>query len=161
HEMFLRVAAQVRREVSDVHFLVIGDGPRREELESLAAQLNLTDRVHFLGQRPNVSQLLNVLDVFVLTSHNEANPVSILEALATGKPVVATRVGSVPETVLDGITGYLVEPSAENEMTQRIVELLLNPAKANRFGTAGRRHVVENWSIDHMVHGYEELLERL
>jgi glycosyltransferase involved in cell wall biosynthesis len=161
HELFLRVAARVNREIPEAHFLVIGDGPRRAELESLAKQLNLTGLIHFLGKRPDVSQLLNLLDVFVLTSHNEANPVSILEALSTSKPVVATRVGSIPETVLDGATGYLVETGDESAIASRIVELLLDPAKAKRFGIAGRRHVIENWSIDRMVTGYEELLERL
>ncbi len=97
HELFLKVAAQVRREVPDAHFLVIGDGPRRAELEALANQLGMASCVHFLGKRADVAQLLNLLDVFVLCSHNEANPVSILEALATGKPVVATRVGSIPK----------------------------------------------------------------
>ena len=102
HEMFLRVAAQVHEEVPEAHFLVIGDGPRRAELEALSAELGLSQCVHFLGKRPDVPELLNLLDVFVLTSRMEANPVSILEALATGKPVVATRVGSIPETVIDG-----------------------------------------------------------
>ncbi|HEY2827860.1 MAG TPA: glycosyltransferase, partial [Pirellulales bacterium] len=142
HELFLRVAARVRKEVSEAHFLVIGDGPRRAELESLTSQLNLVDSVHFLGQRPDVVQLLNLFDVFVLTSHNEANPVSILEALATGKPVVATRVGSVPETVLEGVTGYLVNPGDEAEMARQVTALLLDPAKAQRLGAAGRRHVI-------------------
>ena len=159
--MFLRVAARVTREVPEAHFLVIGDGPRRAQLESLAKQINLSGHVHFLGKRPDVAQLLNLLDVFVLTSHIEANPVSILEALATGVPVVATRVGSIPETVLDGATGYLVEPGDESAMASRIVELLLDPLKAKLLGAAGRRHVVENWSVDRMVTGYEELLERL
>ena len=113
HEMFLRVAARVRRDVVEAHFLIIGDGPRRPELELLAAQLGLSDCVHFLGKRFDVPELLGLLDVFVLTSHNEANPVSILEALATGKPVVSTAVGSIPETVLEGVTGYLVDPGDE------------------------------------------------
>lgn len=161
HEMFLQVAARVSQEVPEAHFLVIGDGPRRTDLENLSAKLNLTDRVHFLGKRSDVSQLLALLDVFVLTSHNEANPVSILEALATAKPVVATQVGSVPETVLDGLTGYLVVPGDVLAMSRRITELLLDPAKAQRLGAAGRRHVIEQWSLAHMVVGYENLLETL
>jgi glycosyltransferase involved in cell wall biosynthesis len=161
HEMFLRVAAQVRQEVPDAHFLVIGDGPRRAELEALSAQLGLSQCVHFVGKRPDVPELLNLLDVFVLTSRMEANPVSILEALAVGKPVVATRVGSIPETVIDDQTGYLVDPTDEAGMADRIAKLLLDPARAQRFGAAGRRNVVKNWSVDRMVTGYEELLERL
>ncbi|HTQ40641.1 MAG TPA: glycosyltransferase [Pirellulales bacterium] len=161
HELFLRVAAGVRQQLPEAHFLIIGDGPRRAELESLAEKLGLGNHAHFLGKRADVPQLLNLLDVFVLTSHNEANPVSILEALATAKPVVATKVGSVPETVIDGVTGFLVPPGGELTMTDRLTELLLDPAKAQRLGAAGRRHVVENWSLDRMVDGYEELLERL
>ncbi|HZZ30051.1 MAG TPA: glycosyltransferase [Pirellulales bacterium] len=161
HEMFLRVAAAVRRQMPEAHFLVIGDGPRRVELESLSVQLGLSEHVHFLGKRPDVPELLNLLEAFVLTSHNEANPVSILEALATAKPVVATKVGSVPETVLDKICGFLVNPGDELAMTNRVLELLLNPAKARGLGVAGRRHVIEHWSLDRMVAGYEELLLRL
>jgi glycosyltransferase involved in cell wall biosynthesis len=161
HELFLHVAARVRRDVMEAQFLVIGDGPRRAELELLAAQLGLTDCVHFLGKRADVPQLLSLLDVFMLTSHNEANPVSILEALATGKPVVATAVGSVPQTVVDGVTGYLVEPSDELMMARRVTELLLDPGKSQRLGAAGRRLVVDTWSLDRMVAGYEKLIERL
>ncbi len=152
---------KVREEVPEAHFLVIGDGPRRCELETLSAQLGLAQCVHFVGKRPDVPELLNLLDVFVLTSRMEANPVSILEALACGKPVVATRVGSIPETVIDGQCGYLVDPDDDAEMARRVAELLLDPAQARRFGAAGRQHVVENWSVDRMVAGYEELLESL
>ncbi len=161
HEMFLRVVARVRREVPDAHFLIIGDGPRRPKLESLAAELGITDCVHFLGHRANIPELLTALDVFLLTSHNEANPVSILEVLASGKPVVATRVGSIPETVIDGETGYLIEPGAELAMSRRVTELLQNPAKSQWLGIAGRKLIIEHWSVDRMVVGYEDLIRRL
>ena len=121
---------------------MIGDGPRRSELEHLAAELGVTDCVHFLGIRADVPQLLGLVDVLLLTSHIEANPVSILEAMACGKPVVATRVGSVSESVLDGETGYLVEPGCMDAIVRRVVELFQNPARAAAFGAAGRQHVV-------------------
>jgi glycosyltransferase involved in cell wall biosynthesis len=161
HEFFLQVARRVRHEVPDAHFLVVGDGPRRGDLESLARQLELSKCVHFLGQRTDVPDVLNLLDVFVLTSRMEANPVSILEALASGTPVVATRVGSIGETVLDGRNGYLVEPGDASSMATRLAELLQDPARARQFGSAGRRHVVQNWSLERMVSGYQELIERL
>jgi glycosyltransferase involved in cell wall biosynthesis len=161
HEMFLRVAARVRRDVVEAQFLIIGDGPRRSELELLAMQLGLSDCVHFLGKRTDVAELLGLLDVFLLTSHMEANPVSILEALASGKPVVSTAVGSIPQTVIDGVTGYLVEPNDELTMARRVSELLLDPAKSQHLGAAGRRLVIENWSLERMVAGYEDLIERL
>ena len=127
----------------------------------MTAQLGLTDCVHFLGRRADIPQLLQLLDVFLLTSHMEANPVSILEALATGKPVVSTAVGSIPETVLDGATGYLIDPGDELTMARRVSQLLQDPSQAHRLGAAGRRHVVDHWSLERMVTGYEELIGRL
>ena len=121
-------------------------------------QLGLTDAVHFLGTRPDVPELLSLIDVVLLTSHIEANPVSILEALAVGKPVVATRVGSIAQSVLDREMGYLVEPGDASAMAGHVVELFRQPKLAAALGAAGRQHVVANWSLDRMVEGYEDLL---
>ena len=86
---------------------------------------------------------------------------SILEAGATAKPVVSTAVGSIPETVLEGQTGFLIEPGDVRMLTKRVLEVLTNPGAAQRMGAAARQHVVQNWSIERMVVGYEELIERL
>ncbi len=161
HELFLQAAARVRRQIGNAQFLMIGDGPRRSELEHLAAELDVTDCVHFLGIRADVPQLLGLVDVLLLTSHIEANPVSILEAMACGKPVLATRVGSVSESVRDDETGYLVEPGDESALVGRVVELFQNPTRATAFGAAGRQLVVDRWSLEQMVRGYEILLEGL
>jgi glycosyltransferase involved in cell wall biosynthesis len=158
HEMFVDVAARVRREIPTAHFLLIGDGPRRPILEQLTARLGLSDAVHFLGVRSDVPELLSLTDIVLLTSHVEANPVSILEALAVGKPVVATRVGSIPQTVLDREVGYLVEPGDAAAMARHVVELFRQPKLAARLGAAGRQQVVSNWSLERMVEGYEDLL---
>ena len=120
--MFLRVAARVRREIPDAKFLIVGDGPRRQLFEQMAAELQLRDAVRFLGIRPDVPELLSLMDVVLLTSHVEATGVP-LEELAVGKPVVATRVGSVAEMVLDGETGLLVRPGDEAAMARCVVEL--------------------------------------
>jgi glycosyltransferase involved in cell wall biosynthesis len=161
HELFLQMAARATRELPDAHFLVIGDGPRREELQRLAVELGVNEQVHFVGRRAEVPELLGLLDVFVLTSQMEANPVSILEAGATAKPVVATAVGSIPETVLEGQTGFLVEPGDVRMLSKRVLEVLTNPGAAQRMGAAARQHIVQNWSIEQMVLGYEELIERV
>ena len=107
----------------------------------------------------DVPELLALLDVLVLTSHMEANPVSILEAMAAEKPVISTQVGSVSETVLDGTTGYLVAPGGAEELAARMVELLRDPQRAAVMGRAGREHVVAHWSIEGTVAGYQNLLE--
>lgn len=159
HELFLRMAQLVRRQVPDAHFLIVGDGPCRTDLKRLAMELDLSSCVHFMGQRSDIPELLRQLDVFVLTSHVEANPVSILEAMATGKPVVATRVGSIPDSVINGQTGYVVDPGDAEALARRVSELLLDAELRQQFGDAARQRVVQHASVDRMVRDYETLIE--
>lgn len=161
HEMFLEVARLVRARAPKAHFLIVGEGIDRQRLEQLARDLGVADCVRFLGNRTDVPELLAMIDVFLLTSHIEASPVSVLEALATGKPVVATRVGSVGETVADGEVGYLVEPGDAALMAERTVELFADARLAQSLGARGRRLVIERASVDRMVEGYQNLLEEL
>lgn len=159
HELFLQAARRILDLRPDAQFLVIGDGASRPRLEALRDELCMTEAVRFLGTRGDVPELLSVVDVLMLTSHMEANPVSILEALACGKPVVATRVGSIPETVRDGENGYLVDPGDAEALAQRVHQLFNDPAQARRFGTNGRERVASNASLARMVEGYQNLLE--
>lgn len=158
HELFLECALRVRRQIGDAQYVVIGDGPRRGDLEQLASQLGIAESVHFLGNRSDVPSVLAEIDVLALTSHNEANPVSILEGMSVGKPVVATDVGSVHETVADGQTGYLVPAGDVDRLADRLVELLTEPVKAAEMGARGREVVARHWSLDAMVAGYERLI---
>jgi glycosyltransferase involved in cell wall biosynthesis len=161
HGLFLQAAAEVTRRIPSAVFLVVGDGPERATLERLARELGLTDNVRFLGSRSDVPQILSLLDVFVLTSHNEANPVSILEAMSCERPVVATSVGSIAEAVREGQTGHLVPPGDRAALVERIVELFENPAAAHRLGRCGREEVLRNWSLERMVTGYENLISEI
>ena len=161
HELFLTAARRVTAEVPEARFVVIGDGPRRGPLEQLAEQLEIADRVHFLGNRSDVPEVLGAIDVLALTSHNEANPVSILEAMSVGTPVVATDVGSVSESVDHFVTGFLTRPGDETELAERLIELLDEPLKARAMGDRGRRVVERCWSLESMVTGYERLLDQL
>src|SRR5204863_8143599 len=139
------------KQLPQARFLLIGDGLRRTALEERVAQLGIQESIHFLGTRSDVPALLSLVDVLALSSHMEANPVSILEGLACGKPVVATRVGSIPETVHHGENGYLVDPGSAPQLAEHLFRLLADPSVARRLGAAGRREVVENWSLDRMV----------
>jgi len=159
HELFFDAAAQVLRRLPQARFLVIGDGARRATLQERVDQLGLSDAVHFLGTRSDVPELLSLVNVLVLSSHMEANPVSILEGLACGKPVVATRVGSVPETVQHGTTGLLVDPGNADQLASALGDLLESPATAAALGRAGRELVVSSWSLDGMVAGYQNLIQ--
>lgn len=161
HALFLKAAAEVRESMPEARFLIVGDGPCRSELESLAASLKLEDRVQFLGVRSDVAKLLSLSNVAVLTSKMEANPVSLLEAMATATPVIATRVGSIPETVIDGHCGFLVPPNDVEALARRIEVLFSDRDLAESIGQQAREHVVANWSLDRMVQGYEDLITRI
>jgi glycosyltransferase involved in cell wall biosynthesis len=161
HELFLAGAKEIRQAIPAAQFIVVGDGPKRPELEQLAADLGIADAVHFVGSRSDVPALLAACDVVALTSHNEASPVSILEALACGKPVVASNVGSVRETVVDGETGRLFPAGDLAAFVGATVEILKSPAERQRLGAEGRRRVEARWSLDAMVRGYEQLIERI
>ena len=159
HLLFLRTAAKVQHHLRDVHFLIVGDGPQRDQLEAAARSTEFTEQIHFLGTRSDIPELLTAMDMFLLTSHNEANPVSILEALATQLPVVSTRVGSVEESVIEGVTGHLATPGDADQLAGHVLGLLRDPSRASEMGRAGREKVVAQWSLERMVSGYQQLIE--
>jgi glycosyltransferase involved in cell wall biosynthesis len=161
HELFLQVAQQVRRQVPDCEFLVIGDGPRRPALESLARQLGIDNCVHFLGSRSDIPSLLGTLDVLSLTSHNEANPVSILESMSCGTPVVSVDVGSIAESITSGVNGLLCAAGDGQQLARGIIQLLDEPLTRTEMGRRARQHVLRHASLDVMVGGYERLLHSL
>lgn len=161
HDLFLRCAQQIRRVLPKTHFLIVGDGPCRLPLEKLAAELSLADCVHFLGNRDDVPRILSLFDVFLLTSEMEANPVSILEALAVEKPVVAPDVGSVPETVDPGKTGFLFPAGSVQQAAAHCIVLLSDSEKAESMGRLGREHVIARWSVERMVEGYQNMLAEI
>jgi glycosyltransferase involved in cell wall biosynthesis len=159
HELYLEAARRVAAQLPAARFLVVGDGPRRMDLEQMAHNSGLRAKVQFLGARNDVPRLLSAMDVFALTSHVEANPVSILEAMSIGRPVVATNVGSIHEAVVESTTGFLVPPGDAAKLSDRILQLLLAPLLAHSMGIAGRQTVVRHWSLESMVTGYERLIE--
>jgi len=159
HELFLEMARRILRQLPAAQFLIIGDGPCRNRLQQLADELGVAPHVKFLGSRDDVPRLLAAMDVFALTSQIEANPVSILEAMSVGRPVVATNVGSIHEAVAEGESGFLVPAGHADRLSRRVLQLLHAPALAQRMGTAARHAVVAHWSLDAMVRGYEELIE--
>ena len=161
HDMFLNGAAKILTSLPDARFLIVGDGPERQRLEELATSLNITDSVHFLGTRQDIPAVLAATNVMLLTSKMEANPVSILEALATEVPVVATRVGSVPTTVIDDETGFLVPPGDADALAEQVSKLLHDPQLASELGKNGREMVKARYSVDVMVRGYEDLIEEI
>lgn len=171
--IFVSAAKGFAARCSRAHFVIVGDGPERETLERQAAPLGA--RMHFLGSRQDVERLVPAMDVFTLTSRMEASPVSILEAMACGVPVVATQVGSISEIVLPGRTGLLVPVDdvpavveAWNTILAGVITIPVDsPADSNgskppdiRWSEASRQRVLERGSLRQMVDGYQQLLER-
>lgn len=159
HELFLQLCESVTREIPNAHYLIIGDGERRSVIESIRDGLACRDRVHVLGNSYDIPAALSAMDLFALTSRNEASPVSILEAMAVGIPVVAPNVGSISQAVDDGVTGFLVTAGDCSDSHRRWCQLLSDPALRAKFGAAGRRRVLDYGSLQAMTEGYTRLIE--
>jgi glycosyltransferase involved in cell wall biosynthesis len=157
--LFLRTAALVVAQRPDARFVIVGSGVEAAALRALAEACALTPYVRFLGMRQDTPQVLSGLDLFALTSDNEASPVSILEAMSVQRPVVATRVGSVPETVIPDETGLLVPTGDSAGMAQAWLRILSDRTWGQRLGDQGRRRVIEHHSLRSMTAGYTTLLE--
>jgi glycosyltransferase involved in cell wall biosynthesis len=161
HDLFLQSASLLVNEMPEARFVIVGDGPERERLEELARVTKIEKFVHFLGSVQDIPGVLSMIDLFALTSHNEASPVSIMEALSCKRPVVATDVGSIDESVLEGETGFLVPAGNANEMFKRWRQILTDSELSNSLGAAGRSHIVKTCSLESMTEGYMSLIERL
>lgn len=161
HRQFLESAHAVLQQFPDAHFVIVGEGPERNSIQSHISALGIGRNVHLLGNRSDTPDILAGLNIFCLTSKNEANPVSILEALACGVPVVAPDVGSIRETVIPNTTGTLTAPLSSEHTSKAIVQLLDNPHFAETMGLAGRQLVREQGSLQAMVCGYQKLISSL
>jgi glycosyltransferase involved in cell wall biosynthesis len=161
HKYFLEAAKSVLERVSEVEFVLVGDGPLRHSYEEMTSQLGIQRHVHFLGKRGDVPAILSSLTVSVLSSTSEGLSNVILESMAAGKPVVATRVGGSPEMVVDGVTGYLVSPADSDALARSISSLLQNQEKADAMGIKARKVVNMKFTVKAMVESYERLYESL
>jgi sugar transferase (PEP-CTERM/EpsH1 system associated) len=153
-DVLIRAFARVRERSPIAHLILVGDGPLRESLVGLAEGLGLNSCVHFVGFRPSSAPYLKAMDVFALTSRSEGMPQAVLEAQIVGVPVVATRVGGLPELIDDGRTGLLVEPGNVPELAETLLSLLSDPERSRRMIEAGRREVESKYDIGRMAGEY-------
>jgi glycosyltransferase involved in cell wall biosynthesis len=157
HCYLLEAAAQL----PEVDFALAGDGTLRASLEAQARSLGLAQRVQFLGHRTDIPDLLASCDVFVLPSLYEGLPLSILEAMAACKPVIATQIGGTDEAVIAGETGLLVPPANPAALAEAIRTILAHPELARRLATSGRRRVQQEFSENRMIRQFTELYDEL
>lgn len=164
HEMFLRAASGILKETNKVAFIVVGGGEEAEKLKQRVNQLEIMEQVHFLDWRQDMEDIYSDLDVVVLTSFNEGTPVTLLEAMASAKPVVATAVGGVPDVVDDGETGLLVPSQDVERFTKAVLQLIADEQKRLRMGARGRKKVALKYSkarlLQDMRSLYLELIEK-
>ena len=162
-DVFLRAAARIAQGRSDVRFVVAGDGDRRVEFEGLAADLGIAGRTHFLGWRRDVPRVLAGLDVVVLPTvlDFEGTPLSVIEALAAGRPVVAADVGGVSEVVRDGETGLLVPPRDAEALARAIDAQLSDSQRAASMAMRGRTLVLNGYEKQRMIDETERYFLRL
>jgi glycosyltransferase involved in cell wall biosynthesis len=144
-DTLLNAVAELR---GDWKLLLVGDGPDKHRLELLSARLGLTERVHFLGNRADVPELLSQADAFVLSTNWEGLPISILEAMRAGLPVVATEVGGVNEQIAHGVNGFMTKSGDAADLRTKLQTLIESPQLMANLGAAGRLRFESDFTID-------------
>jgi len=145
----------------DAVLCMVGDGPERDGLEARAHELGIARHVYFVGYQADVAGYYRLFDAFVLPSVNEGTPVSAIESLASGTPVVANRVGGVPDVVRDGLDGFLVEPGDVEGAASRLADLAADPERRAQLGESGRRRVLRRYSVERLVDDVDRLYRSL
>lgn len=160
HSLLLQAFARLRFK-QPVYLWLVGGGELLESMQQLARELGVAERVRFWGVRSDVPALLNAADIFTLPSRYEGNPLSVMEAMAAGLPVVATAVGGVPELVEEGVSGFLTPNEDVEALTAALQRLVDNAELRRQMGEAALRRARERFDVRHTVRAYEALYEEI
>ena len=161
HEDIINACPRIFSEIPDLKVFFIGDGPIRSRLEKMVYKNGLQERVVFLGHCNNIAEITSALDIAVLASHFEGMGRVILEAMAAGIPVVATRVGGIPDLIADQETGFLVEPHNPGQLAEAILRLASDPDLRREMGNAGKKSVDERFNVDTMIEQIDRLYQEV
>jgi glycosyltransferase involved in cell wall biosynthesis len=157
HRLFLRAATEIAAREPRARFVVVGDGLLRRHLQAEAESLGIGDRVIFTGWRRDLPGIYADLDVLVVSSNNEGTPVTVIEAMAAGCPVVATRVGGLPDLIADRVNGILVPPGDAAALAEEVLGLLREPDTAARMAERARAVVRERFNAERLIKDMESL----
>jgi glycosyltransferase involved in cell wall biosynthesis len=157
----LHAFAALVASVPQARLLLVGDGECRVQMESLTRSLGVSELVRFAGWQLDLKRVYGAMDVVALTSRNEGTPVALIEALAAGRPVVATMVGGVPDVIQDGDTGLLVPPGDPDALAAALARMAGEPALRGRLTAAGRRSVADRFGRQRLVQDIDVLYQRL
>ena len=161
HVYLLKAAKDIVSEFPRVRFLIIGDGPLRRELEDMVSALQLRNKVIFAGLQKDIPDILAAVDIFVLPSLTEGLPMAMLEAMAAGRPLIASRVGAIPKIIENGVNGLLVEPGNSDDLRKAIIELLRDPKRADMFSKAGLELIANKFSSKRMAEDYKQVYRQV
>ena len=157
HVGLIQAASLLRARGTDLHLVFAGDGPERRALMRLATELGVDDRLHMLGNVTEVERLLNAFDAFVLNSNAEGMSNTLLEAMASGLPIIATRVGSNADLIVDGESGVLINPGADEELACALERFVSQPSSAQRLAEEARNRAEQLFGLQQMVAQYQTL----
>jgi glycosyltransferase involved in cell wall biosynthesis len=164
HSFLIDAIDEVRKRIPEVKLIIVGDGEEEKRLKERVKRLSLTETVVFTGLRRDIPELLTIAELVVLPSLWEGMPNSLLEAMAAGKPVVATSVGGIPEVVANGETGILIPPRDSKALAETIVRLLRDREKGHAMGMKGKKRVEQYFPLAQSIHltemVYQEILNR-
>lgn len=155
HLLLIEAIAVLSATYPDIKLLIVGDGPLRSTIETYITSNHYENLVTMLGERKDIANILNALDLFALTSSSEGIPMTILEAMAASLPVIATNVGGIPQVVIDEKTGFLVADKDKNGLIEAIKKLIMQSQLRHKFGEAGYLFLKNNYSIKQVVDKYE------
>jgi glycosyltransferase involved in cell wall biosynthesis len=161
HELLLKAFAQGPASNPNAHLILVGEGMLMEQLKGQTKNLGLAGQVHFLGLRTDIPDVLGAVDVFALSSDWEGNPLSVMEAMASGLPIVSTAVGGVPDLFASGREGFLVQQGDVQGLSNAMTALLINPEVRQSMGIAAAQRARENFDVSKMIQEYEQVYENL
>jgi glycosyltransferase involved in cell wall biosynthesis len=161
HALLLNAFASGLGQDSKAHLVLVGDGQNREQLEAQARELGIRNQVRFLGLRTDIPEVLGAMDVFVLSSDFEGNPLSVMEAMASGLPIVSTAVGGIPDLVEDRKEGMLVRAGDVNDLASSMTLLMREEETRRGFGRAAALRAREQFDVSKMVEAYEEVYDEM
>ena len=161
HKLLISAFSKIAMEFKEAHLLIVGLDCMNYEIHQFAKQTDAAERIHFLGQRKDVAAILNILDIFCLTSVNEGLPLTVLEAMASGVPVIGSDVMGINEVITDNVNGLLFPNNDEVSLVETIKKLLLDDKLSSRIIKEGRLYVLKKHNLEDKLKEYDFLFKML
>jgi glycosyltransferase involved in cell wall biosynthesis len=158
--LLLSVFAELSRKIDNLRLIIAGDGNCRDDLQRRIEELHISDRARLIGERSDIAEMLISADLYITTSLWEGNPLSVMEAMAAGLPIVASRVGGIPDLIDHDVHGMLLAPNDQKVLVHSVADLINSPFRMRKLGDAARAKAFETMDVAGMVRGYERLYIR-